>query len=43
MIVLDSVWPEKYNEIMGTDYDCFYTQGRPKETLKKLEKEWNDR
>lgn len=43
MIVLHDVWPEKYHEITGTKYDCFYTLSVAKDTLFKLEKEWNDR
>lgn len=40
MNVLYDVWPEKYNEITGTDFDCFYTNSLVKLTLDKLEKEW---
>lgn len=40
MNVLHDVWPEKYNEITGTEFDCFYTNSLVKLTLDKLEKEW---
>ena len=40
MNVLHDVWPEKYNEISGSDYDCFYDTFLVGYTLNKLEKEW---
>lgn len=40
MNVLHGVWPQKYNEIVGTDHDCFYDDGTVKITLNKLEQEW---
>jgi hypothetical protein len=40
MVALWDVWPEKYKEITGTDYDCFYDDATTRLTLDKLEKEW---
>lgn len=40
MNVLWDIWPEKYNEIKGTDIDCFYTNGTIHLTLDKLEQDW---
>jgi hypothetical protein len=40
MNVLYDVWPEKYNEITGGDFDCFYDYATVQSTLDKLEKEW---
>jgi len=40
MNVLYQVWPEKYKEISGGDYDCFYDDGTVRFTLDYLEKEW---
>jgi len=40
MNVLHQVWPEKYKEISGGDYDCFYDDGTVRFTLNYLEKEW---
>lgn len=37
---LYNVWPEKYAQITGSDYDCFYDNSIAKLTLEKLEKEW---
>jgi hypothetical protein len=37
---LYNIWPEKYNELTNSDYDCFYDNTRVKFTLEKLEKEW---
>jgi len=42
MNVLYDVWPEKYNEIKGTDVDCFYSNSTVNLTLSKLEQEWKD-
>lgn len=42
MNVLYDVWPEKYNEIKGTDIDCFYSNSTVNLTLSKLEQEWKD-
>ena len=42
MNVLYDVWPEKYNEIKGTDIDCFYSNSTVNLTLSKLEQEWRD-
>jgi hypothetical protein len=38
---LYNLWPEKYREITGSDYDCFYDDSIVRFTLEKLEKEWN--
>ena len=40
MNVLYDTWPDKYNELKASDYDCFYDDGTVKLTLDKLEKEW---
>jgi hypothetical protein len=40
MNVLQEVFPEKYKEIINTDYDCFYDDGIVRLTLDKLENEW---
>jgi hypothetical protein len=40
MNVLWEVWPEKYQEITGGDFDCFYDYATAQSTLDKLEKEW---
>ena len=40
MNVLWEVWPNKYREIQGSDFDCFYTNSTVDITLDKLEKEW---
>jgi len=42
MNVLHQVWPEKYKEISGGDYDCFYDDGTVRFTLDYLERAWND-
>jgi hypothetical protein len=42
MNVLHQVWPEKYKEISGGDYDCFYDDGTVRFTLDYLERVWND-
>jgi len=42
MNVLYQVWPEKYKEISGGDYDCFYDDDTVKFALDYLEKVWND-
>lgn len=40
--ILHEVRPEKYKELTGTDYDCFYDDAIVRLTLDKLEKEWNN-
>lgn len=45
MNILFQIWPEKYNEISRTEYDCFYEDGwtfATAQTLDKLKKEWTD-
>ena len=42
MNVLREVRHDKYDEITGTDYDCFYNNSVSPKTLKKLKEEWND-
>lgn len=37
---LYNVWPEKYAQIVGTSYDCFYDNTLIQSTLFKLEKDW---
>ena len=34
------VWPSKYKEITGTDFDCFYDDNAVRFTLNRLEREW---
>lgn len=33
-------WPEKYAQIVGSEYDCFYDNTLVQATLFKLKKEW---
>lgn len=40
MNTLHTTWAEKYNEITGGDFDCFYDDRTVRLTLDKLEKEW---
>lgn len=40
MNYLHSIWPEKYNEITGSNFDCFYDDGKAQILLDKLKKEW---
>lgn len=40
MNILSNIWPEKYKEISGSQYDCFYDDGIVSLTLDKLKKEW---
>ena len=42
MNVLWDIWPEKYNEIKDSDYNCFYTNRNVALVLNKLEGEWNE-
>jgi hypothetical protein len=42
MNVLHQIWPEKYKEISGGDYDCFYDDGTVQFTLDYLERVWDD-
>lgn len=37
---LYDVWPDKYHEITGTKYDCFYENCDLGLTLSKLKQEW---
>lgn len=39
---LYNIWPEKYAEITGSKYDCFYDNTLVQSTLFKLEKDWID-
>jgi hypothetical protein len=41
MNVLWRTWPNKYKEIQGSDFDCFYDNSTVQSTLNKLEKEWH--
>lgn len=41
MNVLRQIRIDKYNEITGTEYDCFYTNSVVPKTLKKLKEEWD--
>lgn len=36
-------WPEKYSQIVGSEYDCFYDNRTVELTLNTLEKEWNNK
>lgn len=38
---LYNVWPEKYNEITATEYDCFYDDKLFEKTLNKLKEDWS--
>ena len=40
MNVLRELDIKKYDEITGTEYDCFYVNGRVEWTLKKLKEDW---
>jgi predicted RNase H-like nuclease (RuvC/YqgF family) len=40
MNVLWEVWPQKYREIQGGSFDCFYSNQNVDLTLDKLQKEW---
>lgn len=40
---LYNIWPEKYAEITGSDYDCFYDNSTVQFTLDKLQKDWPER
>lgn len=40
MNVLWDIWPEKYDEIKDSDFNCFYTNRNVAIVLDKLEKEW---
>jgi hypothetical protein len=40
MNVLWEVWPEKYQEVKGSDIDCFYSNATITDVLDKLEEEW---
>jgi hypothetical protein len=40
MNILNIAWPEKYKEISGSEFDCFYDDGKVSSLLDKLEKEW---
>lgn len=40
MNVLHGAWGAKYNELVSTEYDCYYNDGIVKNTLEKLKKEW---
>jgi hypothetical protein len=42
MNVLHQIRPDKYKEISGGDYDCFYDDGTVRFTLDYLERVWND-
>ena len=42
MNVLYDIWPKKYDELTGSDYDCFYDNSKIELALTKLEKEWVD-
>lgn len=37
------VWPEKYNEISGTDDDCFYNDAKAPQIMQKLREDWGKR
>ena len=40
MNVLRDAWPDKYEQLTGTDDDCFYLDALVKGTLEKLESDW---
>lgn len=41
MNVLYDTWPEKYNEILGSNKDCYYNDTLFKDTLDYLQKVWS--
>jgi hypothetical protein len=41
MNVLHGVWPEKYQQITGTDRDCYYDDNKIKTTIELLIINWN--
>jgi hypothetical protein len=41
MNVLHGVWPAKYQQITGTDRDCYYDDNKIKTTIELLEINWN--
>lgn len=43
MNVLYDIWPQKYHEIVDSEYDCFYTNQMVQYVLDKLEKEWYEK
>lgn len=43
MNMLHKVWPDWYERISGTDFDCYYDDGTVQFTLEYLEKEWDDK
>ena len=40
MNILYSVWKEKHDELVSSEYDCYYDDSSVSLTLDKLEKEW---
>lgn len=40
---LYNVWPDKYHEITGSEYDCFYNDDNISLILGNLRKFWNNR
>jgi len=42
MNVLHGVWPEKYKEIVESDYDPYYSESNVPRVLKSLEDDWKN-
>lgn len=42
MNVLHGAWSAKYNELVGSDKDCYYDDHLVSETLKNLQTHWNN-
>jgi len=40
MNVLREAWPDRCEQLTGTDDDCFYLDALAKGTLEKLESDW---
>lgn len=41
MNTLNNYWPEKYTEITGSEYDCFYDDTKIDTLLGYLQTNWN--
>jgi len=40
---LYNTWPEKYNQIKNTEYDCFYDDNVAGATMEMLKKKWENK
>jgi hypothetical protein len=43
MNVLHGVWPEKYKEIVESDYDVYYNESNVPKVLKKIQENWKNK